>query len=121
MFTLETEPLKKMVVAKLSGFWSTAVAARFATEERAAVSRLPCRPGEHVLLCDMREMGVSSQDVVELLSQELNKTGAGDARRIAIVWQSPLSRMQVSRVTTRDDVRLFDNRNAAEAWLTEPV
>ncbi len=120
MFTIETEPLKKMVVAKLSGFWNTAVAAQFAVEEQAAVSRLPCRPGEHVLLCDVREMDVSSQDVVELLSQELNKTGANDARRIAIVWRSTLSRMQVTRVTTRDNVKLFNDFSAAEEWLLEP-
>ena len=97
----------------------------FTAEEVAAYAR-ECkdrfrtegfRPG-YLLRMDMCESAVQPQEAVMSFREHL-----GDfpkARRIAIVTASAIARLQVKREMTQPYLRIFDDADAALAWLVEP-
>lgn len=101
--------------------WSTL----FTAEQVAAYGR-ECKarfvsegfaPG-YLLRMDMRKSAVQPQEAVQAF-----RTHLGDfpkARRIAIVTASAIARLQVKREMQQPYLQIFDDADAALAWLLEP-
>lgn len=96
-------------------FTSRAVAA-YALEVKARFFREGFRPG-YLLRMDMSASAVQPQEAVAAFRAHL-----GDfpkARRIAIVTASAIARLQVRREMTQPYLAIFDEADAALAWLLE--
>jgi hypothetical protein len=76
----------------------------FISEQRSSLLKLKCKPGEHLLLCDLTKF-------------DLNSQGSRDAKRIAISASSALLKLQMQRLLTRTNARIFDDVKSGEEWL----
>ena len=97
-----------------SVLWSADVAGRFREECRVAIAALPCQPGGHVVLVDLRNAVLQPKDVIEKMQAF---AASSTSRRIALVASSPLARMQTKRLQVREGIMLFAELADAEEWL----
>lgn len=119
-FTIRIDAPRKYVEIRLRGQWDEATARRFERELRAALPALPrggCPIGAQNTLFDSTEYAVQSQDVSAVLAGMAGDPSIG-SRRIAVLVSSALSKLQTRRVAPGYGV--FDDRDAAMAWLFEP-
>jgi hypothetical protein len=89
-------------------------------EVRAAVRSLGDVVGQHVTLYDFSQVPVVPQATLEQLRETFRNEAIRHlwARKLAIVTTTALGRLQAQRVKeVRPDIELFDNREAALAWL----
>lgn len=120
MYTFEPDRARGLLRIALSGFWSAETARDFAVDQQAAVASLGCANGEHVVLVDLSEFKIQSQEVVKLCKAFIE--GANNSsRRLALVGGEGLARIQSKRVLGRDEMRMFDSVRDAERWLMEPT
>lgn len=108
-----------LVKVEMEGFWSSSDFDTFIKNEHAELSNLRCPPGEHILLCDLTKLNVVTSEVAHRISIDLNSQGSRDAKWIALVMSSVLLKMQMQRLITRPNIKLFDQIDAAQAWLLE--
>ena len=117
---IEIDAGNKLVVVKVSGFF-TADAAHAATwETRRAIQSLGPAVGEHVTLYDLVDAAPSTPETVELIRMGFANPIYRPlrARKVAFCARSPLMRRQVERIrTARPDIGIFKTREAARAWL----
>ncbi|WP_076068074.1 hypothetical protein [Sphingomonas montana] len=117
MIEVTTDPSRKLVLAHMEGFLEPADVAKFAQDERAAAESMGLGSGEFLLLVDTANCMIQSQDVVAAF-QHLIANASHKARRLAIIRQGSLTRMQTNRIISiRDDAAVFVTRAEAEAWL----
>lgn len=120
-YKIACEPGTGTIRISLSGFWSSEVADAFTAELYRAIDRNP-RPNEMrrrlTFLVNFTDCVVQSPAMVERFQRFTNEFGAG-ARRVAIVVDSALLRMQTRRLAPFDHYRFFasEEEAAAEAWL----
>jgi hypothetical protein len=119
MYRIELDVDRHLVKVEMEGFWSSSDFDEFMKNEHAELSRLRCRPGDHILLCDLTKLNVVTAEVAERISRDLNSQGSKDAKWLALVTNSMLLKMQMQRMMTRDNAMIFDGVGAAEAWLFE--
>jgi len=119
-FDVTIEPGRKLLRVSLGGFFALGDVAALEVEKRAALVRLGCGPNQHVTLVDVTACKLQPQDVVGAFQATIAEPRYM-ARRIAFVTGSSLARMQVRRMTTRNDAAIFDSVKAAEAWLFETI
>jgi len=70
----------------------------------------------HVTLCDPRGVQIQSQEAVVAFADMLAHPAAR-SRRLAYVVNATLVRMQLKRLTMRNDAAYFPDPVAAEVWL----
>lgn len=116
MYKIEVDIPFRMLKLTLEGFWTVEVAHRFATEQELAVARLGPPYGTHLTLADVRNFEVQRREVVDVI-RNLVVNARSTYRRIALVGQSALSKLQFARIIERDNARIFNNLNEAHAWL----
>jgi uncharacterized protein (DUF2384 family) len=105
----------------IKGFWDGETLARFGTDLPAAVVRLGCSPGDHLVLCDVTEASIQPQQILEGL-QGIVAAGPTRARKLALYTTNPLSRRQARRFEKlRDDLAVFGSEAEALAWLLKPA
>ena len=117
MYNIEVDVDRNLIITDLEGFWTSDDFQNFIADERAALSKLRCAVGKHILLCNLSKLNVVAQDVVSHIVAELNSQGPRDAAWIAIVIHSALLRMQIQRLITRSNIEIFDETAKAEEWL----
>ena len=118
--SVEVDPARKLVTLTMSGVISPEDAAWMAEEVRAAVRSLGDAVGQHVTLYDFSDVPVVPQATLEQLRETFRNPAIRHlwARKLAIVTTTALGRMQAQRVrAVRGDIELFDDREAALAWL----
>ncbi|MEH3123252.1 MAG: STAS/SEC14 domain-containing protein [Sphingomonas phyllosphaerae] len=76
------------------------------------------RPG-HRLMIDMSACGAQMQETLAALAEHMRPFPR--ASRIAMVAVSPVLRAQVRRVMKQPYMTLFDDAQAARAWLMDPA
>lgn len=117
MIEVWSEPARRMVRARMSGFLTVDEVAAFSRDEQAAVRSMGLSSGEFVLLVETEGNVVQTQAVIEAF-RDLIISSPLKARRIATVRTGALPVMQTRRLTAvRDDYDVFDSVEAAEAWL----
>jgi hypothetical protein len=120
MYTFELDRTRGLLRIALSGFWSTETVRDFTADQQAAVAALGCARGAHLVLTDLSDFKIQTQEVVKLCKEFID--GArNSSRRLALVGGDGLARIQSKRVLGRDDMRMFDTVREAEQWLFSPT
>jgi glucuronate isomerase len=117
MYSIVTDSAKKLVTIKIVGMLTIEQVRALYAEEHEAIRRMGCRLGDHLALVDLTECNLQLQDVAAAFQKEMN--GSAKAKRLALYTGSSLSRMQLRRITTRDDAQIFATREEALAWLLD--
>jgi hypothetical protein len=119
---IEVDLARKLIDLRLSGIVGPEDAAWIGEELRAAIRALGQDVGKHVTLYDASGVQVVPTATVELLQQTFTNAAVRPlwARKVAFVVSTALARMQVQRLKeARADIAVFDDREAAIAWLME--
>ena len=117
MYKIGLDLTNDLVELDLQGFWTESEFDQFIVDERAALNKLQCQIGKHVLLCDLTNLNVVAQDVGTRIATDLNSQGPRDAEWIAIVINSALLKLQFQRLLTRSNAQIFDEATTAREWL----
>jgi hypothetical protein len=118
MYKISVDRDRNLVRAELGGFFIVAEVQAFAREEQAAVESLGCIPGQHRVLIDASQCVLQAQDVVTAFAQMVSASPV-QARRIAVVAQGSLYRMQTRRILDTDRSAMFETSAEAEAWIAQ--
>lgn len=119
MFSIATDPARKLIRAYLAGFLSVEEARDFVRQEQAAAMAMGVRSGEFGLLI-VSDCMIQSQEVVAAFQGALIAAPIR-ARRVAIVRAEPLTRIQTQRILrVREDTAIFATVEEAEAFLFAP-
>ncbi len=116
MYSIASDPRHRMIRLVLAGFWDVDEARAFATEQQAEVRKFGPPNASHLTLADVRDFAVQTQEVSAIL-RELVRNAASTSKRLAVVGGEGLVRIQVKRITDRDEMQLFATVTDAESWL----
>jgi hypothetical protein len=117
MYNISIDLAKDLVHVELEGFWAESDFSKFMDELHGALTKMHCKPGAHILLCDLTKLNVMSQDIVSYVMSELNSEGPQDAKWIAIVVGTALLKLQIQRILLRPNAKIFDDVGSAHEWL----
>ncbi|KQN25166.1 hypothetical protein ASE86_02600 [Sphingomonas sp. Leaf33] len=117
-FAIETRRDLNLLDVRMAGFFSLDDVARYRAAMTEASRALGGDPGQQRLLCDISEMRIQSQQVVEAFRENMADPLYA-RRRIAFVVSPTLARTQVQRAMGNRTARLFLAREEAEGWLAE--
>ncbi len=119
MHRIEVDPATGLVEITVEGFWDAAHVGDFARDLADATTRARSRGRPSIVLCDYTRAAIQPQEVVGAL-QRMVQAPVHRSRRVALYTEGRLATMQARRVASvRDDVRVFDDRGSALAWLME--
>lgn len=119
VITVSTEPHRKLVRARMGGLLTVEEVMDFSRREQDAARAMGLGSGEFVLLVDVAEDVVQTQEVMKTFF-DLMQNSPLKARRIASVRKGALNRLQSRRLRdVRSNVEVFDDTASAEAWLFE--
>jgi hypothetical protein len=119
MYKITLDEERDLVELELGGFWTENDFEQFIADEHAALRKLLCPVGKHLLLCDLTKLNVVAQEVGARIARDLNSQGPRDAEWIAIVISSVLLKLQMQRLLTRSNAQIFDDIESARNWLLE--
>lgn len=114
---------RKLVDLRIGGLITPEDAAWIGEELRAAIRALGDDVGKHFTLYDGSGVPVVPQETVELIKSTLDNPTVRQlwARKIAFVVSTALAKLQAQRLReVRPDIGIFEDRDAAIAWLMEP-
>lgn len=121
--SIEVDLERKLIDLRIGGLVSPEDAAWIGEELRAAIRALGDDVGQHVTLYDASGVHVVPQETVELIKHTLDNPEVRKlwARKIAFVVRTALAKLQAQRLKeVRADIGVFEDRDAAIAWLMEP-
>jgi hypothetical protein len=121
--SIEVDLARKLIDLRIGGLISPEDAAWIGEELRAAIRALGDDVGQHVTLYDGSGVPVVPQETVELIKHTLDNPEVRKlwARKIAFVVSTALAKLQAQRLReVRADIGIFEDRDAAIAWLMEP-
>lgn len=109
-FQIVAEPSRCLIRIRIEGMLSIADVERFGLEERIAIEQMgDLREGYEVIV-DLTDYQVQSQSSVDAFHALLSKKPVRPAR-LTIITPSALLRMQLRRMTGRDDIRFCQSAN----------
>lgn len=120
---LEVDRPRKLVILEIREMLGPEDAAWVGEELRAAVRSFGDAVGQHVTLYDGSAVPSLPTATIDMLRQTFDNPAVRAiwARKVAFVVKTATARMQVKRLQqVRPDFGLFDDREAAIAWLMEP-
>jgi len=121
MITVTTDPSRKLIRTHMAGFLDVSDVAAFSRDEQAAITAMGLKSGEFLLLVETSECMIQSQAVVAAF-QDIILNSPCKARRIAIVREGSMSRLQTNRIVAiREDAAVFRTCAEAETWLFADV
>jgi len=118
--SIEVDPRRNLIDVRISGMLMPEDVAWVGEEIREAVRSLGDGAGDHVTLYDLSDLQVATSASVDMIRDTFSNpvVRALWSRRLAVVAPTALIRMQAHRVReARPDLVVFDNREAALAWL----
>ena len=118
-FTIRLSAPDKFVEIRMLGVWGGETMQRFDATLRKALPWLGmrgCAIGQQTTLFDLLEFPVQNQETLAALARMAADPKIG-SRRIAVLIGSALLKQQARR--TAPGYGLFDNRQAAMAWLND--
>lgn len=118
-FRIVADDERCLVRLTMGGFFDRDTIARMSIELASVIGSLPCRPNDHVTLCDIQKMSIQSQERVDDFTRLVGQNEIR-SRRLAFVTAASLARLQARRLTTRAGVEYFSDVEAALQWLIEP-
>ena len=117
-WSVTSDPALKPLRMTIAGFFPPDDIAGFQRAVATDIGRLRpfLRGGAHVALWDTRGVQIQSQEGVAAFADMLVHPAAR-SHRLAYVAGATLARMQIKRLTARDDAAYFPDPAAAEVWL----
>lgn len=119
-YSLEIQPARNFVKVSITGFWDPDSIEHFSREIESAIRAVRLVSHGPILLLSDGSVGpIQHRDtIVEM--QKLAERFRSDIKRLAfLVERGALHKMQVQRVDSSTNRRVFDDRDAAMAWLFE--
>ena len=118
-FTVEADRSGGLVRIVLAGFFTSDDIRDFGKARNDALEALGRAPGTHLTLCDVREMTMQSQTIVDAF-EEILTAPERRARRLAFVVGPTLARSHLLRALISNNAKCFADPALAEAWLFAP-
>lgn len=118
-FSIETYPDRGLMKVRMWGFFSIDDVARYRDAIGRAGAVLGGSPADHLMVNDISDMNIQSQDVVAAF-RGIVADPKYARRKVGFVAASTLARMQLSRIIGSRTARIFLCPVEAEAWLFEP-
>lgn len=118
LYKIEVDRRLALLRITLSGFFTIDDVQRWIADRRAALSQIAVGPGQHIVLTDIRDCKVLSQEVHAAIGAATNDP-RWRACRVAIVVDGALARMQAQRMFSVDHAKCFEDPEQALAWLLE--
>ncbi len=118
MYEISVDRDHNLVRAALGGFFTVSEVQAFACEMQAVIASLNCIPGQHCVLIDASQGMPQAQDVTVAFVHMIGAAPV-QARRIAVVAEGALYRMQTRRILAIDRSAMFETSAEAEAWIAE--
>lgn len=115
MFSVETDLRRNRVLITLQGFATCEDVERFRQDLASALGSLPTHRGLHQILYDVSRASIQSQDVVFALQDIAAHSPKSSA--FALVNASALAGRQLKRIFSGGNLHVFEEREAAIAWL----
>ena len=115
-FTIESEPARGLLRLTLGGFWTGETLLAFAAAVHDAASALPCGLGNQRVVVMLTGWPVQSQELFAALLAYL-RDAEPKARRVALVTQPGLTRLQARRLLDPGYMAMFDREEDARAWV----
>ncbi len=120
MYSITVDYTHRLIRAHLTGFWRVDDVHAFARDEQAAAARAGWQSHDFCLLIDTVGDVIQNQDVMAAF-QAMVVNAPRKARRLAIVRQGALARLQTQRIARRrENARVFGTLDDAERWLAGP-
>ncbi|OYX48617.1 MAG: hypothetical protein B7Y97_10865 [Sphingomonas sp. 32-66-10] len=122
-YRLEIDRARTLLILTVSTMESPEDSAWAGEELRAAIQSFGPDIGQHVTLYDGSAIPSLPTATIDQMLQTLDHPAVRAiwARKVAFVVTTATARMQVKRLQqVRPDIAVFDTRDAAIAWLTEP-
>jgi hypothetical protein len=116
-YELQFNPMPGLLTIKLGGFWDDKSVQLFRAELRSTIRQITSGNLDFQTLCDCRGFVVQSQTVMNEIAQTMANGVETKLGRTAIVVDSALSKMQISRLVANPKIKLFENFDLASAWL----
>lgn len=112
---IKTEPAIKLISWRLYGFYDVVDVEAF-HEETLSILKDFAPAGRHIGLSDLKELVIQSQEAVASFGRVLHDPRVMPLRH-AVVTPMSLVRSQFLRVAPNAALKLFDDVDAARAWL----
>jgi hypothetical protein len=115
-FDITVDPARHLIRITGSGFFLPEDVAAFVAERDRIYARHQTGVIPFVTIIDIRAMGIQSQETVALFRKAATRS-RNASRRLAIVVDKSLARLQMKRVVEGRDAAFFATVAEAEAWL----
>ena len=106
-----------LVSSTLVGFFNLSDVADYVRDAERVIHAVYHRHGQYRMILDVSGCAIQSQDVIGAFITHVGRMPISS--RSAIVVGSSIVRMQVRRVMDRPNAALFEDRDAALAWLQD--
>lgn len=117
MFSINTDPRRNLVHARIEGMLTPDEVATFAHDEQVAARSLASSGRPFDVLVEIGGNDFQTQHVMQAF-EHLIQASPLRARRVAIVRDGLASRMQARRLAKlRDGFQVFDDVSCATAWI----
>lgn len=119
MHVMKTDLRTGIIEVEMIGFWSLEDVAAYRRDLSIESKQVAAVGKRHMLLVDYSQAVIQQQVVVAALAA-LTHEIESPALRIAAFTQGRMAKLQAKRIAAeRDDIRIFDSRAEALAWLME--
>jgi hypothetical protein len=118
-FTTNIDAETGLIEATLFGFWDISMCKEFIAHITQVQAMLEASGRQPLLLVNTTEQGVQLNEVAEAL-REFARHVSNLRRRTAVITKGALHRLQAKRIKASEAHRLFEDADAARAWLLRP-
>ena len=114
-YILRAHPPGDLIITTLEGFFSLAQVAVYADAAERLIRQCSIAHGTYRILIDISGCAIQSQDVTAAFGRHVARVPR--SRRVAVVTQSPMIRMQIRRIVGRAELAVFADGEDARSWL----
>jgi len=122
-FTIEADPRTSQVRIVLRGLWDEVITLAFKQALLVTISKMIAAGaalGTYRTLIDLRDQGILPQVVAELAKDLATGPGAA-SERIAVIVVNTLHKLQLTRIASVEQLKVFLDDAEAEAWVFASV
>ena len=119
-YTIHTDPRRQLVHLRLAGQWDQTTLADYRRDLATAMHALSARggkPGDYLILIDLRAQGVQTKEVAAEHQAIIVEYVPLARRRAVVMSESALHAMQVRRISPTANVNIFHADDEALDWL----
>ena len=116
-FSVKVDEMRRELHFVTSGLFDQASMQAFNEEVAKAVGPILAKKQKMRALGDLSDYAVQTREISDAMTVTLKSAEAVGIERVAIIMTSMLVKMQYQRVSEGRNVKIFDDRAQALAWL----